>query len=53
LRYSLPQQTAATWASVAVGAALLAVPAGELWWERRRRKPGLDGAIEPVVADEE
>lgn len=46
LRYSLPQQTAATWASVAVGVGLLAVPAGEWWWERRRRD-------RPVVGDDE
>ena len=40
LHYGLPQQTAATWASGAVGVALLAVPAGEWWWERRRSRIG-------------
>ena len=37
VRYSMPQQGLATWASALVGVSLLAVPAGEWWWERRRR----------------
>jgi hypothetical protein len=44
LRYALPQQSVATWASAAVGLSLLAVPAGELWWERRRSPSGAAGA---------
>jgi hypothetical protein len=37
LRYDLPHQTAATWASIAMVVVLIGVCAGEWWWERRRR----------------
>ncbi|WP_194908560.1 YfhO family protein [Catenulispora rubra] len=47
VRYSMPQQGLATWASALVGASLLAVPTGEWWWERRRR-PGV--ALATAVA---
>ncbi|NUP46065.1 MAG: YfhO family protein [Catenulispora sp.] len=39
LRYDLPQQTTATWASTGVAISLMAVPAGEWWWQRRRSRP--------------
>ncbi|MEY9860143.1 hypothetical protein ABH935_005779 [Catenulispora sp. GAS73] len=46
VRYSMPQQGLATWGSVFVGVSLLAVPAGEWWWGRRRGDgAGGDGVV--------
>jgi hypothetical protein len=48
LKYDLPRQTVATWASGLVGLSLLAVPTGE-WWlaSRRRRSPPVGPAPLP------